>query len=98
MLGEDFNLRSGDGFLICLSLLLPIPVEDSDWKDIDRLLIEGHNPSGARPTSDRREEFSLSTTESQTGVVGLDDVDDEVTKGLSDGDEGLDDFDKGVEG
>lgn len=90
-------MRSGDGFLTCLSLLLVKTDEDSDWKEADRLRIEGHNPSGARPTSDRREELSLSAIESRAGVIGLEDGDEGV-EGLDDGDEGLEGFDKGVEG
>ena len=107
--GEDFNVRSGDGFLTGLSLSLAtglllllatglsLLLVRADWNEDDRLRIEGHNPSGARPTSDRLEEFTLSTIESRTGVVDLEDGDKGV-EGLDDGDEGTEDLAKGVEG
>ena len=106
-------MRSGDGFLTGLSLLLATGIllllatglslllarteGESDWNEDDRLRIEGHNPSGARPTSDCLEEFTLSTIESRTGVVDLEDGEKGV-EGLDDGDGGVEDLDKGVEG
>jgi len=91
-------LATGLSLLLATGLsLLPARTKgESDWNEADRLRIEGHNPSGARPTSDRLEEFTLSTIESRTGVVDLEDGEKGV-EGLDDGDEGMEDLDKGVE-
>lgn len=78
-LADDFSVASGDGFLAILSLLLV----DSDWKEVDKLRIEGHSPS--RPPMDTRDKFLVSARESRTGVVDLGEA--EGVEDLEDGDD-----------
>lgn len=90
-------MRSEEEFVTDLSIFLTATETDSDCKEEDRLLIEGHKPSGARLLSNCREVLCISITTSRTGVVDLEDGEEGV-EGLGNGDEGTEDLNEGVAG